>query len=426
MGEQAKIMIDRIRYKASLLISALGFWLLAAPVTFGYKSSKMCISDPISGVLLIVVGFLACKTGKKAFYCLAALIGLWLQFAPLFFWAPEGASYLNDTIVGMLVIILSFLLPGMMGADKEEGGETPSGWSFNPSEWGPRVITVTLALVCWFLARYMAAYQLGYIHEVYDPFFGTGTTKVISSSVANMFPISDAGLGALVYSLEFLLGWMGSDRRWRTMPWLAGIFSLMVVPAGVTSILLIVSQPVLVGAWCGLCLVTAACMLVMILLTIPEMVAVFQLLYQAKKSGKGFWKVFWKGDPEASLAVPAQPVERKGFSRFGFTCPWNLLLSIPLGVWLMCAPSVLGLVHPAADSNYIVGPLLIAFSIISMSEPARNLRFVNLLLGVFLFSAPYFLAGFTSMGTMNNLIVGILAVLLSLRKGKILEKYGKW
>ncbi|MES2199729.1 MAG: vitamin K epoxide reductase family protein [Chlamydiota bacterium] len=419
-------MIDRIRYKVSLLITALGFWLIAAPVTFGYKDSKMWLSDPISGLLLMAVGVFACTTGKKFFYLSAVVLGFWLQLAPLVFWAPDGVTYLNDTLVGLLVIILAFSLPGMMGSDKEEGGETPEGWSFNPSEWSPRIITVSLAMVCWFLARYMSAYQLGYIDHVYDPFFGDGTTKVITSSVAHMCPVSDAGLGALVYSLEFILGWMGSDRRWRTMPWLAGIFGLMVVPAGVTSILLIVSQPVLVGAWCGLCLTTAACMLVMVLLTIPEMVAVFQLLYQAKKTGKGFWKVFWKGDPMASSAKRAQPIARKGFSRFGFTCPWNLVASILLGAWLMCAPSILGVMHPASDSNFVVGPLVITFSIIAMSEATRSLRFVNLLLAIFLLSAPFWLIGFSSLGTMNNLIVGALIALLSFRKGKVLEQYGKW
>ena len=419
-------MRDQIKYRVSLLLSALGFWLLVAPMTFGYKDSKMWMSDPISGVLLMGIGFLGYKTGKKIFYLLALVMGFWLQLAPLLFWAPDGISYLNDTLVGLLVIVLAFSLPGMTGKDKEEGGETPEGWSFNPSEWSPRLVTVSLALVCWVLARYMSAYQLGYIDHVYDPFFGDGTTKVITSSVAKMCPVSDAGLGALVYSLEFILGFMGSDRRWRTMPWLAGIFSLMVVPAGVTSILLIVSQPVLVGAWCGICLTTAACMLVMVLLTIPEMVAVFQLLYQAKKTGKGFWNVFWNGDPTATLAKKAQPIAREGFSRFGFTCPWNLALSIFLGIWLMCAPAILGLMHPAADSNYVVGPLVITFSIIAMSEAARSIRSVNLLLAIFLFSAPYWLVGFSSLGTMDNFIVGALVALLSFRKGRVLEQYGKW
>ncbi len=417
-------MKDQIRQRASLLIAALGFWLLAAPTTFGYLGSKMCASDFISGVLLMVAGFLSYRTGKRVFCIGAAVIGFWLQLAPLVFWAPHVVSYVSDTVVGLLTIILAFSLQGIKGSDAESGSENPEGWSFNPSERGPRIVTVSLAMVCWFLARYMSAYQLGYIDHVCDPFFGDGTTKVISSNLSKQFPISDAGLGALVYSLEFVLGWMGSDRRWRTMPWLAGVFGLMVVPAGVTSILLIVSQPVLVGAWCGLCLATAACMLVMVLLTIPEMAAVIQLLYRAKKQGKGFWKVFWNGDPEAFSAKGAPAVTRKGFSRFGFTCPYNLLLSIVLGIWLMCAPAALGLLHPAADSNYIVGPLLITFSIIAMSEPARVFRFVNSILALFLIAAPYLLTGFSQEGMMNNFITGGLVLLLSLRKGKIFERYG--
>jgi len=413
-----------MKNKTALLISALGLWLASAPVTFGYQCSKIWISDPITGILLIVLGLASYKTSKKVFALSAVAVGFWLQFAPLVFWAPEGASYLNDTLVGMLVIIVAFLIPGMKGADKEEGAENPPGWSFNPSEWGPRLVTVSLAAVCWFLARYMAAYQLGYIHHVVDPFFGDGTVKVITSSLAKSFPISDAGLGALVYSVEFLLGWLGSSRRWRTMPWLAGIFGLMVVPAGMVSILLIVSQPVLVGAWCGICLTTAVCMIVMVLLTIPEMVAVMGLLYRAKKEGRGFWKVFWGGDSSAASATQGLPIARKGFSRFGFTCPWNFVLSIFLGVWLMTAPAVLGLIGAPADANYIVGPLLIAFSVVSMSEPARAFRFVNTLLSFALLASPFLLAGFSFEAVASTVAAGAVGVLLSIPKGKILERYG--
>jgi len=216
---------------------------------------------------------------------------------------------------------------------------------------------------------------------------------------------------------------MGSSRRWRTMPWLAGVFTLMVVPAGMTSIVLIVLQPVLVGAWCGICLMIAACMLVMVLLTIPEMVAVFQVLRAAHREGRGFWKVFWGGDSLVGCDMPAASHGREGFSRFGFTCPWNLVVSIFLGIWMMCAPAILGDMHPASDSNYIAGPLLVAFSVISMSEPARYLRFINTILGVFLIVAPYVLSGFSVHGIWNNLIVGALAILLSFRSGDIQGKY---
>lgn len=412
-----------MKNKLSLLIAALGLWLMAAPVTFGYKASAMICSDHISGLLLIFVGLACYKIGTR-FWSIASLcMGFWLQLAPLVFWAPEPTSYVNDTAVGVLVLILSFALPSISGQDRGDGNEYPKGWSFNPSELGPRVVTTGLAMVCWFLARYLAAYQLGYITYIEDPFFGDGSMKVITSTVAGQFPISDAGLGALVYSLEFVLGWVGGRRRWCTMPWLAGIFGLMVVPAGITSILLIVSQPVLVGAWCGICLMIAACMLVMVLLTLPEMAAVLQLLYRAKKEGR-FWNVFWKGAPEVAVLHPVEVSSKGGFSRFGFTCPWNLIALIAVGAWLMCAPTTLGIAHPAADSNYVVGPLLIAFSLISMAETARFLRFANMLLALFLICSVYFFPGFSSLGMSNTIIMGVLIILLSFRKGRIVQKYG--
>ena len=38
-----------------------------------------------------------------------ALVGTWLQFAPLIFWAPTAAAYANDTIVGALVIAFAMV-----------------------------------------------------------------------------------------------------------------------------------------------------------------------------------------------------------------------------------------------------------------------------------------------------------------------------
>lgn len=419
-------MRELIKNKVSLFLSALGVWLLAAPTMFGDKGSKMCLNDIISGALLFFLGLLIYKTKKKVFCYAAALLGVWLQLAPLFFWAKDSGAYLNDTLVGIFVIVLAFLIPGMTAEEQEEGTENPAGWSFNPSAFAPRVITVFLAMICWFLARYLAAYQLGYIDHIFDPFFGNGTTLVITSSLAQGFPVSDAGLGAFAYSMEFVLGVIGGSRRWRSMPWLSVVFGLLVVPAGMVSILLIVSQPVIVGAWCGLCLMIASCMLVMIVMTAPEVFAALQLLYQTKKAGRPFWKTFWKGSASAALSLPAAPIARKGFSELGFTCPWNLILSACLGIWLMCAPTILGIMHPAADSNYIAGPLIVAFSIISMSEVIRGLRFVNLFFGLLLISAPFWMEGFSSAGIASNLIIGVCIALLSFRKGMIRERYGKW
>ena len=407
--------------KGPLVVISLGLWLLVAPMSFGYHPSSMWMNDMLCGFLLICLGFFAMQTAKKWLIKGAAFIGFWLQLAPLIFWAPEAASYMNDTLVGMALMLLAFSLPGL--CDEEKGEENPAGWSFNPSALGPRGVTVFLALIAWFLARYLASYQLGYIDEIKDPFFGDGTLKVISSSVAKMFPVSDAGLGAFGYSLECLLGLIGSSRRWKTMPWVSVFFGMMVIPAGMVSILLIVLQPVLVGAWCGICLLIAVCMLVMILLTIPELAATAQLLLKARKN-RNFWSVFWHGD--LSLPAPVvSPIQRNCISELGFTIPWNLVLTALLGVWLMCSPYLLENAHPAADTNYIAGPLLVAISIISFSEVIRSLRFVNVLIALGLIVSSFVFSGFSSLGWVNNLIVGVLIAVFSFPKGKRKERYGE-
>ena len=45
--------------------------------------------------------------------------------------------------------------------------------------------------------------------------------------MAEAWPVSDGGLGAITYILEILTGIIGLRARWRTMPWLVVIFGLL-------------------------------------------------------------------------------------------------------------------------------------------------------------------------------------------------------
>src|SRR5436309_13453613 len=74
----------------------LGLWLISSPWTFGYRSAAMTWSDVASGVLLAVLAA-AAFAPRDDFYGRwgVALVGVWLQFAPLIFWAPNAAAYLN-------------------------------------------------------------------------------------------------------------------------------------------------------------------------------------------------------------------------------------------------------------------------------------------------------------------------------------------
>src|SRR5581483_12523041 len=144
---------------------------------------------------------------------------------------------------------------------------------------------IALAIISFFASRYLASFQLGHISGVWDPVFGDGTRRVLTSEVSRAWPISDAGLGSISYLLEALMGFMGGQDRWRTMPWMVTFFGILVVPLGTVSIVLIILQPLAVGAWCSLCLLAAIAMLAMIPATLDEVVAMAQFLIQAKREG---------------------------------------------------------------------------------------------------------------------------------------------
>jgi uncharacterized membrane protein len=217
---------------------------------------------------------------------------MWVMLAPLAFWAPTPAGYLNDTLVGMLIVGFAVLTPpepGVAPLAALTGPVTPPGWSFNPSSWTQRLPIIALAFVGLQISRELAAYQLGHIDGVWEPLFAggpdpkNGTEEIITSSVSQAWPVPDAGLGAYTYALEILTGVIGSQRRWRTMPWLVLLFGVMIVPLGVVSIFFIIIQPIWIGTWCTLCLIAAAAMLVQIPYSLDELVATTQFLWRASR-----------------------------------------------------------------------------------------------------------------------------------------------
>lgn len=414
-------MIEK-HYRIPLLSSALGLWLIAFTLSFGFTGAPIDWSELISGLALISLGFSALHFRKSWPIWCVGIVGFWLQISPVLFWAPKAAIYINDTLTGAIAIVLPFFF-----VQEEELPTTshPTGWSFNPSGWFPRILTVGLGMLCWFCARYMAAFQLGYIDQIWDPFFTDGTLSVITSQISRDFPVSDAGLGAFSYTLESLLGWQGCKHRFAKMPWLVLAFGILVIPVSVVSIVLIILQPVVVGAWCTWCLATAVFMLAMILLTGAELVAVLQYLHETRQKGGNVWQVFWKGGDLPKTAVGVKPRDRRaGTQAWGFTLPPNLAVTALLGIWLMASPSILGITGGTATSNYILGPLVTTFSVIAFVEVFRSARFILIAFGAGLLLAPWLSGEPSAIGISNNLVVGAATIALSFRKGKIRERYG--
>jgi len=414
---------------------AVGFWLITSAFALAYGSRPLQVSDVVSGGLVILLAGLSLS--PRPFLKLWApwtnsLVGVWLLFAPLIFWAPTASAYANETLVGVLVIVFAVLAPGMPmapGMKMEPDPDVPQGWSYNPSSWSQRAPIIALALLGFFLSRQMASFELGHITSFGDPIFGAGTESVLTSTVSRAFPIPDAGLGAVAYMIEFLMGFMGDKRRWRTMPWMVTFFGILVVPLGIVSITLIILQPLAVGAWCTPCLIAALAMIIMIALTLDEVVAMVQFLVQAGREGQPLWQIFWLGGklraiPDGGVIRP-DVVSAKAMV-WGVALPWNLLVSAALGVWLMLTPYILGSTGTAGHSDHLFGALIVTVAVIALADVGRAGRFFNIIFGAWVIAAPWILSGASVTSRWSNLAAGTLVILLSLRKGPVGERYGTW
>lgn len=169
----------------------------------------------------------------------------------------------------------------------------PPYWNYNPSEWSQRWPIIVVALIGFQIALYLGLYQLDVISWVWEPFFGDGSERVLNSPISKALPVPDALLGAFGYLLDAVTGVIGGSNRWRTKPWIVVLFGIATGPLGLISVLLVILQPVAVGAWCTLCLVTAAISIVMVSPAIDEVLASLQYLQRAKRKGYSWWDAFW-------------------------------------------------------------------------------------------------------------------------------------
>jgi hypothetical protein len=297
---------------------------------------------------------------------------------------------------------------------------------------------IILALVGLYVSRYLAAYQLGHIDGVWEPFFAggpepkNGSEEIITSSVSEAWPVSDAGVGGVTYMLEMLTGLIGSARRWRTMPWLVVLFGIMIVPLGAVSITFIVIQPIVIGTWCTLCLIAAAAMLLQIPYSLDELVATGQFLWRRKRAGQGLIRIFFVGDTddgepqsvEDDFEQSPKGIVNEMLSG-GVGAPWNLVLCLVIGIWLMLTRITLGSEGGMANADHLIGALVLTFTVTAFAEIARPLRFLNIAFGLALLITP-FAYGAGWLTTVASLACGMGLIALSVPRGRIRNRYGSW
>ena len=178
----------------------------------------------------------------------------------------------------------------------------PPGWRTNPSAWGQRLPIVVVALVGFGIATYLTLFQYGVVDTVWEPFFGDGSATVLESSLSRVLPISDGALGALGYLADAISGVLFGVQRWRRHPWIVVLFGVAVGPLGLTSVLLVIAQPLLYDAYCTLCLASAAISLAMIPPAVDEVLASLQHLRRVKTDGGSAWQAFWGREPAAETS----------------------------------------------------------------------------------------------------------------------------
>ena len=444
--DAARLQAHRDGRWAHLLVIALGTWLLVSPATVGVEDPWMRWSDFVSGALLVLLGTLSLSAALAWSRFAVAAVGFWLLWAPLVFLTPSAAAYLNDTLVGGLAIGLALAVPPMIGPSAlatRSGPLTPTGWSFNPSSWLQRMPIIALAFVGLYFSRYLAAYQLEQVDGVWEPFFEgdpadpkNGTEEIVTSAVSEAWPVPDAGVGAVTYMLEIVTGAIGGVARWRTMPWLVLLFGIMIVPLGAVSVGFIIIQPVVIGTWSTLALIGAAAMLIQIPYSFDELVACCQFLWRRKKAGRPILRVLCFGDTdEGEDGVGeggAHEFDRapraivKDMLTGGITVPWHLGACLVIGLWLMLTRLTLGTEGTVADTDHVIGALVLTVTVTAAAEVARTLRLLNIPLGLALAAAPFtFASGASDVQTIAMVVAGLLLCALSVPRGAIRNEYGR-
>jgi nucleoside-diphosphate-sugar epimerase len=447
------------------LTMGLGLWLATAPLVFGsfhqtefstavqtvtrdrhlwdpaLRSLLTARNDVASGVLIMLFAAFSLSPRNGWAQWTNAFVGAWLLAAPLVFWTPSAAVYANDTLIGALVIAFAILVPMMPGMAMEgmmDETDVPPGWTYCPSTYAQRLPIVALGAIGFVLARILTAYQLGHIDHVWEPFFTgdaarNGTEFIISSNVSKAWPVADGGVGAMSYMAEILMGAMGGRSRWRTMPWMVLLFGIVVVPLGVVSIYFIIIQPIVIGTWCTLCLMAAAAMLVMIPFALDELVAMGQFLVWNTRRGRPFWRAFFRGDAlpggstDGNPGFEAGPATGLASAARGVNLPWTLVASVVIGAWLMFSRLTFATRPPLADTDHVVGALVVTCAVIAMAEVARPVRFLNVGFGAWLIAAPWMMTGGSLAGSTSDMAAGLVLIGLSLPRGpRSRERYGSW
>ena len=189
----------------------------------------------------------------------------------------------------MLVVAFAVIIPPTPGISRRAlaaDDDRPLGWTYSPSSFTQRLPIVALAFVGLFVSRYLAAFQLGHIDGLWDPFFGPGDSAQRQRQRGRGDIVGVEGLSRSPMPASAPLPMRSTSWPARSATGAAGapcrgwcfLFGLLIIPLGVVSVTFIIIQPPLIGALCTLCIMQAAVTVVLIPYSVDEVLATCQYL----------------------------------------------------------------------------------------------------------------------------------------------------
>jgi len=130
-----------------------------------------------------------------------------------------------------------------------------------------RPVVVVLALVGCGVATVLTLFQVGVLDSVWEPFFGDGSRRVLTSALSRALPVPDAALGAVAYLAEAVLTALGRPDR----PKVVLAAAVVAAGLGLAALGLVAAQVFPVGAVCMQYQGSAALSLIIAALVLPEL-----------------------------------------------------------------------------------------------------------------------------------------------------------
>jgi uncharacterized membrane protein len=115
---------------------------------------------------------------------------------------------------------------------------------------------VCIAVVGLLISLDLAAFQVGIAGPPWEPLFGDGSRRVLTSDLSRLLPVPDAAAGAGAYVLEALLGAALFIRPSGLLPAANALAAIASIGAVVGAVL-VGGQLLMVGTGCTLCIASA-------------------------------------------------------------------------------------------------------------------------------------------------------------------------